>query len=87
MRPQKYKNEQISAGHFGEQKKRKVPETFRRSVFFLWPATEMRSFLLFVGGQWPQKKHRRPTERDCSRLPEPCTKPAFEDKMCPRRTK
>ena len=51
MGPQKYKNEQVSVGHFcgkraiGGKKNENVPEKNCRSVFYLWPPTEMRQFL------------------------------------------
>ena len=51
MGPQKYKNEQISVGHFcgkramEAKKNGNDPEMFSRSVFLLWPPMEMRSFM------------------------------------------
>ena len=48
---QKKKNEQISVGHFcrkhamGPKKLGNVAFFFGRSEFFLWPPTDMRSFL------------------------------------------
>ena len=54
------------------------PEKFSRSVFF---SVATYSFIS-VGG------HKKNTDlRNCSRLLKHRTKPAFEDEMCPRRTK
>ena len=51
MGPQKYKNEQFYVESFlwkarcGSKKNENGPDFLCRSVFFLWPPTEMRSFL------------------------------------------
>ena len=62
----------------GAKKNGNGPENFSRSVFFV---VATYSFIS-VGG------HEKNTDlRKCSRLSKHCTKPAFEDEMCPRRTK
>ena len=54
-----------------EKKNGNAPEIFCRSVFFLWPPTEMRSF-----------GHNKNTDLlNCFRLSKHCTKASFKDKM------
>ena len=61
-------------------KKKEVVDNFLL-VFILFLAT-FGNEVISVGG------HRKNTDlRNCSRLSKHCTKPAFEDKMCPRKTK
>ena len=58
------------------KKKQKWTEKNCSSVFFLWPP------VISVGGQ-----RKNTDSRNCSRHSKHCTKPAFEDEMCPRRSK
>ena len=80
MGPRKYKNERISVGYFcgkrdmGAKKTERVQKNFVRLCFFLSPPTE--------------RGQKTPTHlRKCSRLSKHCTEPAFEDEVCPKRTK
>ena len=59
--------------------KKNDPESFCRFVFFLVTYGDE---IISVGG------HKKNTDlRSCSRLSKHCTKPVFEDELCPRRAK